>query len=130
MLIPAESWAASPSVSLRVGCGWILVPTSQADASRKRASAASETSSDACCKQHPADGIADGIDVCLRRAVSLVHLDPALLHAHTRFLQAQICRHSAAPDGHQRLVHLDLLLCAFVVHCQLHHAIVSLALIC
>ena len=41
MLMPADSCAASPSTSLRLGCGWMLDPISQTEALRKLAIAAS-----------------------------------------------------------------------------------------
>src|SRR3972149_128799 len=47
MLMPAESCAASPTTSLRLGCGWTFVPISQAEALRNRARAASAISSPA-----------------------------------------------------------------------------------
>src|SRR3970040_1324717 len=45
MLMPAESCAASPTTSLRLGWGWTFVPISQTEALRKRANAASAISS-------------------------------------------------------------------------------------
>src|SRR3972149_2558034 len=62
MLMPAESCAASPTTSLRLGCGWTFVPISQAEALRNRARAASAISSPAW---GPAGGaaVARGLDV-------------------------------------------------------------------